>query len=631
MNNKLLEYYNRELIYLREMGAEFAKSYPKVAGRLGMQGIDINDPYVERLLEGFAFLTSRIQLKMDAEFPKFSQRILEILYPNYLAPIPSMAIAELHPDGRKGNINNGFLVPKGTLMTCDVFKKKGITCKYSTAHDVMLYPLNISHVSLDAAPNDIIEFERINREKSSHALRIRLQLNDNTKLQDLTLDKLTFYLSGPDLEATQLLELLMQHTTGIFCQPTNNASLRYYISKDKLVHEGFEPEQALLPNDLRNFDGYRLLQEYFAFPARFLFFSISGLSRLFNGEKLQKSLINEKTNEFEIILLLDKTVTDLAKRIDRSHLSLYCTPVVNLFPKVAERITLNNKTNDYHLIVDNIQPLDYEVFSIKRLWGTQKDNKYEQEFRPFYCTQGRDRQNYGAYFSQARLPRIPSSTNKARGSRSNYHGSEVFLSLVDANNTPWRHDLEYITAEVLVTNRDLPLLLQKQEFYAFTVSDSIPLHQITLKKTPSLPKGALEEDRISWGLISQLQLDYLSLMEADNTNCSSKLREFLTLYAKLEEPHILKEISGVQNCQLTPTYQRSPCPGPIAFSRGININLMIDELAFSGGTPYLLGCVLERLFSRMVSMNSFVATTLSTPQRGKIAQWPARVGRKTLI
>ncbi|HEK1094947.1 TPA: type VI secretion system baseplate subunit TssF [Proteus mirabilis] len=627
MNNKLLEYYNRELIYLREMGAEFAKSYPKVAGRLGMQGIDVNDPYVERLLEGFAFLTSRIQLKMDAEFPKFSQRILDVIYPNYLAPIPSMAIAELHPDGRKGNINGGFLVPKGTLMTCDVFKKKGITCKYSTAHDVMLYPLNISQASLDASPSDITHIEGINKDKSNNALRIRLRLNDNTTLKDLSLDKLTFYLSGPDIEATQLLELLMQHTTGILCQPTDNTALRYYLPKDKLTHEGFEPEQSLLPNDLRNFDGYRLLQEYFAFPSRFLFFSVSGLSRLFNGKKTEKN----QSNEFEIIILLDKTAPDLAKRVDSSHLSLYCTPVVNLFPKVAERITLDNKTNEYHLIVDNIQPLDYEVFSIERLWGTQKDNKYEQEFRPFYCTQGRDGQNYGAYFSQSRSPRIPSSKIKRQGARSNYLGSEIFLSLVDVNHTPWRHDLDYITAKVLVTNRDLPLLLQKQEFYSFTVSDSIPLHKITLKKAPSLPRGALEEDRISWGLISQLQLDYLSLMESDNSNCSSRLREFLTLYAKLEEPHILKEISGVQNCQLSPTYQRTPCPGPIAFARGISINLTIDELAFSGGTPYLLGCVLERLFSRMVSMNSFVTTTLKTPQRGQIAQWPPRVGRRTLI
>ncbi|CCJ73126.1 Protein ImpG/VasA [Cronobacter condimenti 1330] len=110
MDSKLLEYYNRELAYLREMGAEFAERYPKVAGRLGMRGIEVADPYIERLMEGFAFLTSRVQLKMDAEFPRFSQRLLEMLAPNYLAPTPSMAIAELHPDSAKGDLSNGFVV-----------------------------------------------------------------------------------------------------------------------------------------------------------------------------------------------------------------------------------------------------------------------------------------------------------------------------------------------------------------------------------------------------------------------------------------------------------------------------------------------------------------------------------------
>ncbi|MFZ1873454.1 MAG: type VI secretion system baseplate subunit TssF [Chania sp.] len=628
MDSKLLEYYNRELLYLREMGAEFAESYPKVAGRLGMQGIDVGDPYVERLMEGFAFLTSRIQLKMDAEFPRFSQRMLEVIYPNYLSPTPSMAVAELHPDGRKGNINAGFLVPRGTVMTCDTFRKNGVVCKYRTAHDVMLYPLSISQVSLGALPADIVSTAKFNRNASRHALHIRLRLDDNVTFDSLNLDKLMFYLSGQDLEAMQLLELLMQHTTGIICQPVGAVpQQRHYLPKERLNHEGFDADQALLPDDLRNFDGYRLLQEYFAFPARFRFFSISGLAALFGAGKTQ----NASVREFEIVLLLDKEVPSLAKRVDASHLSLHCTPVINLFPKVAERITLNDKTNEYHLVVDNIQPLDFEVFSVQRLWGTPANSQHEQEFRPFYCTQGRDGQNYGAYFSLRRSPRPPSVQSQRQGTRSSYPGSEVFLSLVDAYHTPWRNDLEYITAEVLVTNRDLPLLLQRQEALSFVVADSIPLRQVTLKTPLSPPREALAEGRISWGLISQLQLDYLNLMEGDDEQGARALRELLTLYAKLDEPQITKEIKGVQHCRLSPAYHRAPAPGPIVFSRGVAIALTIDEQAFSGSTPYLLGCVLERLFSRMVTMNTFVTTSLSTPQRGKIAQWTPRIGRRTLI
>ncbi|MGV2863947.1 type VI secretion system baseplate subunit TssF, partial [Achromobacter sp. AGC39] len=114
MDARLLDYYNRELVYLRELGAEFAQAHPKVAGRLGMNATEVADPYVERLLEGFSFLTARIQMKMDAEFPRFSQRLLEVVYPNYLAPTPSMAIVQFAPSMNEGTLAGGFELPRGT-------------------------------------------------------------------------------------------------------------------------------------------------------------------------------------------------------------------------------------------------------------------------------------------------------------------------------------------------------------------------------------------------------------------------------------------------------------------------------------------------------------------------------------
>ncbi len=281
MDSKLLDYYNRELAYLREMGAEFAEQYPKVAGRLGMRGIDVADPYIERLMEGFAFLTSRVQLKMDAEFPRFSQRLLEIIYPNYLSPTPSMAIAELQPDSSKGDISNGFVVPRGTMMDSQTLKKSGITCSYTTAHDVTLQPVRIAGVELGGIPADIpLASLGLQHSGCVSALRIRLECYESVTLNNLQLDQLMFYLAGPDMQAQQLLELLMQHSVGLVCQTVEAQPQRRALALDGLRQEGFAADQALLPNDLRNFEGYRLLQEYFAFPARFQFFSVNGLRPL---------------------------------------------------------------------------------------------------------------------------------------------------------------------------------------------------------------------------------------------------------------------------------------------------------------------------------------------------------------
>ena len=116
MDRRLLRYYNRELQHLREMGGEFAREFPKIAGRLGLEALACADPYVERLLEGFAFLAARVHLKLDAEFPRFTQSMLETIYPHYLTPTPSMAVVQFHPDLTVGARGVGFVVPRDPAL-----------------------------------------------------------------------------------------------------------------------------------------------------------------------------------------------------------------------------------------------------------------------------------------------------------------------------------------------------------------------------------------------------------------------------------------------------------------------------------------------------------------------------------
>ncbi|MEY8770389.1 type VI secretion system baseplate subunit TssF [Erwinia sp. ACCC 02193] len=625
MDSKLLDYYNRELAYLREMGAEFAERYPKVAGRLGMSGIDVADPYVERLMEGFAFLTSRVQLKMDAEFPRFSQRMLEMIAPNYLSPVPSMAIAELHPDGKKGDISGGFMVPRGTMMDSQMLKKSGVTCSYATAHDVMLQPLRIAHVELGGVPADIpLGSMGLSQRGAVSALRIRLECFSEVALSHLTLKDLMFFLSGPDIQAQQLLELMMQHTVGSFCQTVEPQPQRVVLGDDALKQEGFAANQALLPEDLRNFDGYRLLQEYFAFPARFQFVSISGLGEL-------PSRCGPEVKAFEIVLLLDKADAALERTIDKSHLALHCTPVINLFTKTAERQKISEGVHEYHLVVDNIRPLDYEIYSVQKLYATGDRQQGEQVFRPFWSTFSRDEGDYGAYFSLRREQRTLSERAQRYGTRTGYIGSEVFLSLVDERQSPWRDDLTHLTAEVLCTSRDLPLMLLAQDQGNFMMADSVPVSQLTLRKGPTPPRPALAEGMATWRLISHLQLNYLSLMDSDDGQGATALRQLLGLYANLAEAPVARQIEGIRHCRLKPVSRRVPEPGPIVFARGIGIELSVDEQAFSGASPWLLGSVLEQVFARLVAINSFTELTLTSQQRGEVGYWPARMGKRTLI
>lgn len=619
----MLEYYNRELTYLREMGAEFAKRYPKVAGRLGMRGIEVADPYIERLMEGFAFLTSRVQMKMEAEFPRFSQRMLEMIAPNYLSPTPSMAIVELQPDNSRGDLSNGFIVPRGTMMDSLGLKKTGITCSYSTAHEINLLPLKIQKVELGGVPADLpLAQLGLSPHAVNSALRIRIACDGPQNLGHLNFDRLEFFLSGPDIEAQNLLELVMEHHTNIVCQTVSKQPQRYLLTSDSLRHEGFEPDQALLPNDLRNFDGYRLLQEYFAFPARFRFISLSDLDKFIRCCDCEK--------EFDIFILLDKTDEQLERVVEVSYLAMHCTPVINLFPKVAARQKLSEGQHEYHLIVDNSRPLDYEIFAVNKIYGSTDGQLDDQTFRTFWSTWSGDAGNYGAYFSLRREQRVLSEHALRYGSRTGYIGSEVFISLVDERHAPWPDDLSYISADVLCTNRDLPLMLQ-QEFGQFIMIDSIPVKSLTLRKGPTPPRPALAEGFSTWRLISQLQMNYLGLMDSENEEGAAVLRQLLGLYTNLAETAVARQVEGVRYCVLEQVHRRIPEPGPVVFARGVGIILTVDERAFSGASPWLFGSVLERLFTRLVSINSFTEFTLKSQQRGEIGYWLPRVGKRTLI
>ena len=239
--------------------------------------------------------------------------------------------------------------------------------------------MRIAGVELGGIPADIpLASLGLQHSGCVSALRIRLECYESVTLNNLQLDQLMFYLAGPDMQAQQLLELLMQHSVGLVCQTVEPQPQRRALALDGLRQEGFAADQALLPNDLRNFEGYRLLQEYFAFPARFQFFSVNGLRPLLQSVREGKKALRQ----FEIVVLLDRHDAALERVVDAAHLALHCTPVINLFPKVAERIAIN-ENHEYHLVVDNIRPLDYEVFSVQRLGGSASENATSKSFGRF--------------------------------------------------------------------------------------------------------------------------------------------------------------------------------------------------------------------------------------------------------
>jgi type VI secretion system protein ImpG len=624
MDRRLLRYYNRELQHMKEMGAEFAREFPKIAGRLGMEGLACADPYVERLLEGSAFLAARVHLKLDAEFPRFTQSMLDTIYPHYLTPTPSMGVVQFHPDLTEGALAEGFVIERGTALRGQLGRGEQTACEYRTAHDVALLPVQIVEAQYYTRELGSLEVPKYFEAKA--AIRLRLQITAGLTLGEVNLAKLVLFVGGADQTSARLYEQLFGHTMGLVVQSTvRPVQWQRTLPATAVRRVGFGNDEALLPYDARSFHGYRLVHEYFAFPERFLFVEIGGLGEAVAGRE---------DTVADVIVLLDEADLELQGMVDTSSFSLFCSPAINLFPKRADRIHLSERYSEFHIVPDRTRPMDFEVYKVQGVqgFGTRADE--EMDFLPFYSATDVEAggSGGGAYFTMHRMPRTASQRERQFGRRSSYAGSEVFVSLVDAHAAPFRSDLRQLGVDTLCTNRDLPLQMAVGRGRSdFTMDVSAPVEEIRCVAGPTAPKPSHVEGEIAWRAVSHLALNYLSLADADEPEGAAALRDLLRLYGDTSDPAIRKQIEGVKSISYRPIPRRVAMAGPIAFARGLEITVTFDEEAFEGSSAFLLGAVLERFFAKYVSINSFTETVVHTVGRGQIMRWQARVGQRHIL
>lgn len=624
MDPRLLKYYNRELQHIREMGGEFAKEFPKIAGRLGLDSFECADPYVERLLEGFAYMSARVQLKVDAEFPRFTQHLLEMVYPHYLSSTPSMAVVQLQPDLTEGTLNEGYLIPRHSDLRSQIGKDEQTACDYRTAHDLTLWPIELIEAQYLAGAGAVANLGVPSLPGLKAGIRLRLKTTAGLKFNELTLNNLPIYLRGIGELPMQIYEQLLANTIAVVVQPVNRpAAWQHIIKQSAILPLGFQEDQSLLPYVPRSFQGYRLLQEYFAFPERFMFVELT---------QLQSAVRQCPDTELDIIILLNRSNPQLINSVDASRFALFCTPVINLFPKRADRIHLSNQSSEYHVVPDRSRPLDFEVYQLTEVIGLGSDIDDKQTFLPFYESSAAiDHKQNRAYYSLIRSPRVVSSKQRKLGPRSSYIGNEVFLSLVDANEAPFRSDLKQLDIMTLCTNRDLPLQLPmgigKTDF---TLDTGAPIQSIRCLAGPTKPRPSIAYKDTAWKLISHLSLNYLSLTNHGNEGATS-FRSLLALYGDNNDAGFRKQIEGLLTIQSQPIVRRINCSGPIVFGRGLEMTITVDEAAFEGSGVFLLGAVLEQFFAQYVSLNSFTETVLKTSDRGEVMRWPAKIGQRHLI
>ena len=626
MDTRLLSHYESELAFLRDMGAEFAAAYPKIAARLGMEGMEVLDPYVERLLEGTAFLSARVQLALEMQFPAFTSNLLEIVYPHFLAPTPSMMVVAFDPDLGNAGVKEGFTLKRGSRLRSKPIEGEQTACLFRTAADCVLWPVEISEVEYIDSRGGLVA-AGVSRDNPARAgIRLRLKRRDGGTMATLPMNTLTLHLTGQGAEAWVLHEALSTKVTGMVGRSVDRRSdWTQPLPGARAVPKGFERDEALLPTPRRSFDGYRLLQEYFAMPERFHFVELSGML---------PALKRAQESEVDLYLLLADTLPDNGACVRRETFVLNAVPAVNLLERQFDRIHMSNSDTEQYVTPNRTAPLDFEVFAVDKVVGISGKNNEETEFRPFYSATDITAagESHPAYYTINRRMRQRNEKERLRGVRTSYLGSEVYLSLVDATQAPYAADLTQLAVSGLCTNRDLPLLLSTAGKDAFHLPDGGPVLGISTIVSPTRPRPTIAQGETAWRLISHLSLNYLSITDTEGRqNGAEALRELVGLYAPSGDRVIAKQLEALRGVATRPIVRRMTDEVLSTAVRGLEIKLDFDESFFDGSGVYVLASVLERFFRKYVTINSFTETVLTTQQRGEITRWRPESGLGRMI
>jgi type VI secretion system protein ImpG len=619
VDREFLKHYNAELQHVRETAGEFATGFPKIAGRLGLSEFGCADPYVERLLEGFAYLAARVHHRMDREFPRFTEGILNTVYPDYLLPTPSMTVAHLQIDPNENALAQGVAVPAGTrFQSTEV--GEDTPCVFRTAGEFTLWPLTVVNASFHT--RDIATLGLPGRKLPRAAIRIRVRSGDGVPLAGLPVDKLRFFVrSAGDELAMRIYESLFAHCGSIaLLDPEDDGAEPAVLPASSLHQVGFERGQALVPWDARTFNGFRLLREYFAFPERFMFFEVSGLAPAF---------ARAAGHGLDLVFCLNAADSALEGNVRASNFLLHCAPMCNCFEMRLDNVHLESRSSEYHVVANRWSPLDHEILRLTRVEGVGPRIAKAVQFQPLYSNW--DRPGGDAYYVLHRRARSLSEKERREGSRSTYMGSEVYLSMVDTGDAPYSTDLRRLSLSGLCSNRDLPLHMPLgQGTTDLSPETFLPVPAVRCIAGPTSPLPAPALGQSQWQIINHLALNYLSLLDEGDGMAVQAMREMLRLYGGANSATIDRQINGVADIATQAVVRRAPGTGPASFIRGLEVTVTLNEDMFSGLGGFLLGAVMDRFISSYVSINTFTQTVVDSQSRGEIMRWPTRTGTSVI-
>lgn len=595
-NERFLKLYNDELRYFREAGQQFALSHPQVAQHLGMHVDGVLDPFVERLLEGAAFLSTRVQEKLNNEQPAFALQMLSRLAPLWYTPVPSIATVAIKPDLSFPQWHSQVALPRGSKLTLNDVSLNNKPATFTTARSIKVQPVEIAQAECEMLPpNHLPSAVARHLQDSVAHVRLRLTTQGVLSLSELDFEPLHLTLAEETVRANQLLTMLLNHSLRIVLwAQTEGQPVIKVLEPANVRLGGMSDDEALLPVVVGELPGSRLIREYFAAPSRFFSLEVCGMQDFLNR--------CERAHEFEVLFVLDQRPLSLIGRVHAGDFHLFATPVINLYRRHCSPVPLTKERTEHHVVVDRLNTSLYEIYSVGQVKGMLPDGNpvvfsslladacYDGEQEPAGYSLRRRREPSPSKYKNVHLP-----------------NEDMFIALSPGKSGLDIDDISSLLIEALVCERHLiPSHLQQPYFQLET---AMPVHQIEIVRHPTNPV-AVPEISQAWKAIQILSLNPLRYARPDVQDCGMLLREWLSLFCNETDPSQRKRITSIRNAWVEHHFERYRGKGPLAWIRNAEVTVNVSSHHHADQGAYLFGLVLHHALGQYCDLNQTLGMVL---------------------
>jgi len=590
----ILEHYNEELRHLRESGARFAKEHPQVAGQLGLHPDAVTDPFVERLLEGVAFLSARVHARLDHECAEFAQQALKGLSPLYMSATPSISCFAFQPDFASPEAFKGRTIERGSLVQAFIGDRTQ-AIQFQTARAVTLWPMRLSSAQCTRSVSQVPRTLEASLSNAQGIVRLRFDMEGTSRMADLggtkPLGPLNLYIAGDLPNAFALHRSLLADTGSWFALFSDDNSF-IELPRNALRMSGLAEEESLLPEHEGGMHGLRLLREYFAQPERFLGLDMDVLNRL--------TAFRPNARSFELIFALKKVPAALIGNVDASQLRLFATPVINLYQRRLDPVPYDANKTEQWVAVDRMRPQAHYLWAINDVNVCHRDGKLDQAMAAI------DHAGYEKNTARARYGFKRSGVDVMQGARSarlDPLSSHDTLSISLLDQTSALEEVTTLLVKGWVSDRDwTPKALLEAKL---SLKEARAVSQIECLWPGSAPRPVPPLEA-SWDAVSRLSSNPLAMSRHGREDITPQVMTYLIQVAQAEDILDQKRIESIRSVHIHAGHVRSRRSSPMAWVRCMHVELDIDTSHHADQGAWMFGRLLAQALSQSISLNDGV-------------------------